>query len=239
MNVNTKFDLWLVRFSYIAQIAILFITVFTLFYTVIPLYQNAALQESIAKKESEMKALKENINLLNSNFMHEAVKSFSFQAVNICSPSLPFLLQPIVIPSMKPSERSEDNKKRISEYRKAMDKDVYGCLVIAANNSTILSKLNKEDFDKVLLVIDSIKAELNNLKVSTQTVINDNSKLKKIGLREVNSEVDNLIIPMGVTQEQNQQEKESSALVDGATKVFYKYGTDVMNLISDSFGKMN
>ncbi|WP_212734565.1 hypothetical protein [Citrobacter sp. wls714] len=239
MNVNTKFDLWLVRFSYIAQIAILFITVFTLFYTVIPLYQNAALQESIAKKEFEMKTLKEKISLLNSNFMHEAVRTFSFQAVNICSPSLPFLLQPMIIPSKEPSERRENNLKKVSEYRKALDKDVYNCLVMAANNSTVLSKLNKADFDKVLLVIDSIKTELNDLKRSAQTIINDNNTLEKIGLREGNSEVDNFIVSMGVTQEQIQQEKESSALVDGATEVFYKYGKDVMTLISDSFGKMN
>lgn len=110
---------------------------------------------------------------------------------------------------------------------------------MAANNSTVLSKLNKSDFDKVLLVIDSIKTELNDLKRSAQTIINDSNTLKKIGLREGNSEVDNLIVSMGVTQEQIQQEKESSALVDGATEVFYKYGKDVMNLISDSFGKMN
>ncbi len=46
MNTNTKFDLWLIRVSYIAQVGLFFLTTFTIFYTVIPIYQNANLQES-------------------------------------------------------------------------------------------------------------------------------------------------------------------------------------------------
>lgn len=239
MNVNTKFDLWLVRFSYIAQIAILFVTVFTLFYTVIPLYQNAALQESIAKKESEMKVLKENIDRLNYNFMHEAVRTFVFQAANICSPSLPFLLKSLDIPSMDAGERSKNNKEMISKYKDALDKNVYDCLVTAANNSTPLSKLNKTDFNKVLLVIESIRSDLNVLRNETRKVINDESKLQKIGISEGNEKLDDLIVSMGVTPEQLKKEKESSAVVAGANTVFYKYGSDVMSLISDSFNKMD
>ncbi|ECS9194333.1 hypothetical protein DC276_23445, partial [Salmonella enterica subsp. enterica serovar Reading] len=59
MNTNTKFDLWLIRVSYIAQVGLFFLTTFTIFYTVIPIYQNANLQESIAKKEIEYKQLQD------------------------------------------------------------------------------------------------------------------------------------------------------------------------------------
>ena len=55
MNTNSKFDLWLVRISYIAQVGLFFLTTFTIYYTVIPIYQNASLQEAIAKKEVEYK----------------------------------------------------------------------------------------------------------------------------------------------------------------------------------------
>ncbi|HAB95245.1 MAG TPA: hypothetical protein DCE83_00155 [Enterococcus sp.] len=52
-----KFDSWLQRLSHIAQFGLFVITVFTIYYTVIPLYQMAALQEGIARKENELAKL--------------------------------------------------------------------------------------------------------------------------------------------------------------------------------------
>lgn len=68
MNVNGKFDLWLVRISYIAQVGLFFLTIFTIYFTVIPIYQNASLQESIAKKEIEYKQLERKRTLYPSPF---------------------------------------------------------------------------------------------------------------------------------------------------------------------------
>lgn len=52
-----NFDFWLQRLSHIAQFGLFIITLFTIYYTVIPLYQMAALQEGIARKESELAEL--------------------------------------------------------------------------------------------------------------------------------------------------------------------------------------
>lgn len=237
MNMSTKFDLWLVRFSYIAQIAILFLTAFAFFYTVIPLYQNAVLQESIAKKELEVKALSNNIRLLSDNLTHESVNLYVLQVGNICSPSLPFLLKPLLVPSLNVDERTNDKEKRISEYKDALNKDIYECLTTSARSSTVLSKISREDFNRILLVLDSIKPRLNKLRHDAQNAINDDNKLKEIGMikdsRDVN--LDEMIIAMGVTPEQLKMENEANALAKGADVIFYKYGSDVMALIKDSF----
>jgi hypothetical protein len=48
-------DQWLTRISYIAQIAGVALALFGLFYTVIPLYQKAAVDEQLARREAELK----------------------------------------------------------------------------------------------------------------------------------------------------------------------------------------
>lgn len=237
MNVKTKFDLWLVRFSYIAQIAILFITVFTLFYTVVPLYQNAALQESIAKKELEMKELKSNIDRLNADYTRQIVNSFVFQVGKICSPSLTFLLKPVVVSSVDVDERIREDEKRINEYKDALNINIYNCLTSAAKNSSLLSKLNAEDFSRVLSNIDSIEPNLNKIRANAQKNLNNNNKLKEIGILQIDKYKvsDKNMISLGMTKAQLQRENDMSALVLGADDVFYNYGNDVMMLIKNTF----
>jgi hypothetical protein len=53
-----RFDLWLRRFSQIAQVAMVALTLWTIVYTVIPLYQKAALDEAMARTEAELRAIK-------------------------------------------------------------------------------------------------------------------------------------------------------------------------------------
>lgn len=49
-------DVWLPRFSNLAQVVLLLLTAGSLYFTVLPLYQKALLDEAIAKKEVELKA---------------------------------------------------------------------------------------------------------------------------------------------------------------------------------------
>ncbi|WP_109849713.1 hypothetical protein [Proteus sp. CA142267] len=57
MLQENKIDVWLQRVGNISQIGVLIVMVVTIFYTVIPLYRTASLEESIAKKEGELKLL--------------------------------------------------------------------------------------------------------------------------------------------------------------------------------------
>jgi hypothetical protein len=54
---SEKFDIWLGRFSHIAQIILVCVAVFGYFYTIRPIYQNQLLSEDIAKKELELRKI--------------------------------------------------------------------------------------------------------------------------------------------------------------------------------------
>ena len=54
-------DLWLVRGSHVAQFGLFILTLWALFYTVIPLYRTAALEEQIARREVELKTLEQKL----------------------------------------------------------------------------------------------------------------------------------------------------------------------------------
>ncbi|MDO8776376.1 MAG: hypothetical protein Q7K57_48225, partial [Burkholderiaceae bacterium] len=49
------FDIWLPRLSHLSQFGLFLFTVATIYFTVIPLYQKALLDEAIAKKEIDLR----------------------------------------------------------------------------------------------------------------------------------------------------------------------------------------
>ncbi len=52
---QSRFDLFLVRSAYIAQVVAVLATILGFYFTVIPLYQKAAIDEQLAKRETELK----------------------------------------------------------------------------------------------------------------------------------------------------------------------------------------
>lgn len=63
----TDGDAWLARGSHIAQVGLFVLTLWTLFYTVIPLYKTAALEEQIARREAELKAAEQKLTKTEAN----------------------------------------------------------------------------------------------------------------------------------------------------------------------------
>ncbi|WP_454867076.1 hypothetical protein [Pseudomonas lini] len=55
-NHPNNLDVWLSRLSHISQFGLFALTIGALYFTVIPLYKTAALEESIARRESELSA---------------------------------------------------------------------------------------------------------------------------------------------------------------------------------------
>lgn len=58
---RASLDTWLIRGSHIAQVGLFALTLWALFYTVIPLYKTAALEEQIARREAELKDMEQNL----------------------------------------------------------------------------------------------------------------------------------------------------------------------------------
>lgn len=87
------FDVWLQRLSHVAQFGLFVITLFTIYYTVIPLYQTAALQEGIARKEIELNTLDLKVREAHSKIrgyvVGEIVASMTFNCSGLLVPPVP------------------------------------------------------------------------------------------------------------------------------------------------------
>lgn len=56
-------DIWLSRLSHLSQFGLFALTIGALYFTVIPLYKTAALEESIARRESELRIVNEKLEV--------------------------------------------------------------------------------------------------------------------------------------------------------------------------------
>lgn len=70
---RSAFDTWLQRASHLAQIALVAITGFTIYYTVIPLYGKALVDEQIAQREIELQRVSDSLDKLYVNARRYAV----------------------------------------------------------------------------------------------------------------------------------------------------------------------
>jgi hypothetical protein len=78
-------DTWLPRLSHLAQVGLFLLTLGALYYTVLPLYQKAVLEETIARKEVELKQVNSELNKVYVNLRRYIVSQFVFQAGAQCS----------------------------------------------------------------------------------------------------------------------------------------------------------
>ncbi|ECY8651449.1 hypothetical protein F7K02_21475, partial [Salmonella enterica subsp. enterica serovar Reading] len=147
MNTNTKFDLWLIRVSYIAQVGLFFLTTFTIFYTVIPIYQNANLQESIAKKEIEYKQLQDKEKTLYLKLRKEYSRKYVVDAISQCSPTEILMHQP----SEDDSKKSHD--VRMKELKTLLNKDITSCFEKTFYSNPYIKELRDTDQQNILLKI--------------------------------------------------------------------------------------
>lgn len=81
----SQLDLWLQRFSHIAQFGLFALTLWAIYFTVIPLYQKALLDEQIARKEIELKRLQVAYEAAYTTIRHSAIRRFIFHAGADCS----------------------------------------------------------------------------------------------------------------------------------------------------------
>jgi len=82
---NARIDVWISRLASISQSVLVVLTAAGFYFTVLPLYQKAALEEAIAKKESELKELTAALDKAYSRTRFGALKGFVFSAGVECS----------------------------------------------------------------------------------------------------------------------------------------------------------
>lgn len=85
MTTTSKADIWLQRVSHISQFGLFLFTVGAIYFTVIPLYQKALLDEQIARKEIELSRLQKELDSAYVKVRSSVVGSYAARAGAECS----------------------------------------------------------------------------------------------------------------------------------------------------------
>lgn len=88
--IQSNFDKWLHRFSLLSQCGLFMLTAWTIYYTVIPLYSKAILEEEVAKKTIELNLLNEKVDtaygLIRSNLIKDFVRTSGIECSGLLIP---------------------------------------------------------------------------------------------------------------------------------------------------------
>ncbi|MFG5411145.1 hypothetical protein ABXN37_27370 [Piscinibacter sakaiensis] len=131
--------------SHFAQFGLFLFTVGSLYFTVIPLYQKAVLEEAIAKREIELKALNDRFDAAYKRLRASAVRDFQMLATPHCAG----LYNPPRAATLQASAAEERTPRAVFVF----SVDVRSCLTNVASETRALSDLSAADrrqFDEEL-----------------------------------------------------------------------------------------
>lgn len=173
-------DVWLPRISHFSQFGLFVVTIGTLYFTVLPLYQKAVLEEAIARKEVQLADYEKSLDASYSRIRGYIVSEFAFNTGIECSGILftPQLLQDL-----------NENSFNSIEAEEIFDINVSACLEERLQKSENLKELRSSDLQtlasKVDHIIDNISAKrelaLAEYKSIPQRAKSDPSILKPLG----------------------------------------------------------
>ena len=125
------------RLSQFAQVGILAFTVWTIKYTVIPVYQKAVLEEAIAKKQIELREASAAVESFYARVRTAALGGF----VNYAGPKCQGLLEPL--PPLTPFGDPIPSRDKNAEN--PFTRDMAACLTTVAHELSSLKELRPED----------------------------------------------------------------------------------------------
>ncbi|SFM12690.1 hypothetical protein [Nitrosomonas communis] len=131
-------DIWLQRLSYIAQFGLFLLTIGTIYFTVIPLYQKALLDEAIAKQEVKLKETNEILERTYERLRTYIVNSFVSYAGMKCTGL-------IDSSDILPNKTEKPNTKKMLNEDNLFEIDIPTCLINAAHNFSSLQYLQPDD----------------------------------------------------------------------------------------------
>jgi len=230
LSNKNRFDLWLERLSYISQSGLFFLTIFTIYYTVIPVFQNASLQESISQKEIELKKLRDESDVLYKSLKIEYLNKFQLSLIFNCNPmTAEMMKQPDTASNKK------NFKQEMSIIRQLFDTDIYACMIKQADSNISLSKMRVEDRVLVKKLISESKSNIEKLKNKYLLALNDQSNLRKIG-REKSTFMRSLE-ENGFSNDTEESAKyfNENYILLGASSLLSDYGDDINNFYRTIF----
>lgn len=170
-----KIDLWLQRVSGVAQILLSIVTLGTLYFTVVPLYQKAALEETVARLERDLKVLRVAHDESYSRLRDLAVREFVTYAGAECSG--------LLIPPPAPGARARQTEEH---SRDALGIEATSCLMKNLKVAKALSNLEKRDFDRFSERVLMLAKELDADRVSALKEFSDvPTRVSEVESREI------------------------------------------------------
>lgn len=149
-----KLDIWLPRLSHIAQFGLFIFTVGTIYFTVIPLYQKALLDEAIAKKEVELKQVSIQLETSYARVRTMVLKEFIFLTTVRCSR---------IMPSEKMSQESIKKGILPGQYS-VLTVQMHDCLFNDEDMKRILLDLRPADQEHLAKNLTEISASLDRVQ---------------------------------------------------------------------------
>ncbi|WP_439536099.1 hypothetical protein [Methyloversatilis sp.] len=133
----SKWDVWLPRLSHFAQFCLVLITVGSLYFTVIPLYQKAVLEEGIAKREVELKLLNDRLAIAYKRLRTNAVLDYQMLATPECAG--------LYSPPRTAKMSDVASAPKPSRAELVFSVDIRQCLLKVADEATPLADLSPSD----------------------------------------------------------------------------------------------
>ncbi len=212
----SKLDIFLNRTSHIVQIGLFSVTLFTVYYTVIPLYKNAQMEESLARKELELDKLNQATEDLYKKVRDMEAGSLASTTIR-CTNLLDEKLEPsrkvmldIDIPTCLNKLISEHSYESLRELDKLTLKDH------ARDIATKVAALQAEYRAKR----DSLADEIRNNPAIAESI---KSQYKKDNENGLNIALFDLLKGLGMTQEQLDSDRDSRLLEIGKSQIENKF----------------
>ncbi|GAA0799111.1 hypothetical protein [Cupriavidus gilardii] len=147
-NSPTRAERIIPLISHIAQIGLFIFTGLGFYFTVIPLYQKAAVDEQLAKQQHALAIIEAQLKEQYVKLRNRAISQY----IAIAGPECTALLTPpIEIGSVPPSR---------DFYDIALETDMNACLQEALQRSAIASELDKKDVATIAQAVAGIASEL-------------------------------------------------------------------------------
>jgi len=154
MQEEHSLDKWLRRLSHLSQFGLFLFTVGTLYFTVLPLYQKALLDEAIARKEVELIQTNEALEKAYGQLRKSEIRMYIMGAGAECSG----LLIPPAIPRLNASGPRESLAEQVFKI------NVRTCLEEVATARAIKQVLRLADYEFLMSKIQELSLRLEDKK---------------------------------------------------------------------------
>jgi hypothetical protein len=154
-------DIWLSRLSHISQFGLFALTIGAFYFTVIPLYKTAALEENIARKEDELSTINKKLNEATSSLkkikteVYERNRKDLIEGIVSRSPYCSGLMTP-------PSKRNSPIERELGHN--TLKIDAADCLTRAFNEWSSNTALTAADYSHLKNTVKEISENLSRLQ---------------------------------------------------------------------------